>query len=1243
MPFDLDAYFSERDRQEAERARQKAAMGDRQQEDSGRALIDWDDAALFAPRAIEGFGRSFISIIPGIDITGDRLLGKSDTYIGGALETITQFGIGFVPGLGVAGAVGKVAGVARGAKALQASKTGRFFMAATQGTIAGAVADFTAFDGHEENLSSMLEAMPGLTNPVTRFLATDEEDPDAVGRIKNVIEGALTGGAVGSAFELVMQGLRGVKAIRKVRTADATPEVLKAAQTSAVDPGTADEALAGTLQARSRVDPTEVPPVEREGAQEAAEDIPRPSTQETAERLTGSPEAAREMLDAYDVSTASRPDPQGSPRDRRTPGGVGRDHYERLRDNLSKSLSKNLDKIVSEDGAAHFLRGVEDITREHLPKTLSNAETLSLVAADIAGLTNIPEAQVVQALSHSVRGAADEVREAMVRGLSASTIMGAMAHSNAANMDEWLVSGSMEAFGRVMLGTEGFIELRNAVFDLKGALGQALQAQAIPLAESEGSRLARLITESRLRSPEDAREIMEQMRAAFQDGTSKNDIAAFYELQNLTIGRKVYRATFELFYESILSAPRTLVIQPMTAIAVSIFRPLENMAGGLLRGGGFDDPVVKRAMFELTHAHTGFMDSLRAAKKAFKNNSPVFDPGVTLRDDKAANETVIRAGLLGGEQDSITNVALNWIGKVVGLPTRLIQSADEFSKQMRGRSVIQAQAMVDGIGQGLSPEQAFEAAQKRMKDTIVDGQLQTEALAKKKAADDARALGLTDRVAITKYIDEHYLDHFDPSFSPTVERALAEAREVTLQTPIEPVDAAWRERNPDAGVGAFHKIQTALDAVPGLRFIVPFYRIPLNIAKFVGQREPITNMLRYHLAKPFDAFGPGLEASRNRYVRDMMSGDPERVADATGRMATGVTLFTVGSGLAFSGQITGRGPTDPDLRKAMMDAGWLPYSFKTPNGYVQYLRMDPFATFFGLMADYADTVRLSGHDEDDALSAATMPMLTALANNFTQRSFLMGLGTFFDAASDPSRNMEDFVEQFAGSVIPNGLAHATELFGDDTLRETNGVLERIMARTPGFSEDAPARRNLLGEPIIKSSGFAADLGVDPVEKFLGMFNPIMYREVSSDVIRRELFSLQHGFEPPKTKILGIDLRQEVTSAGQPAHDRWAELHGQVRVGGKTLRQELSSLIRSKKYQALSGFPSVEGTSPRVGLINKVVQRFRDEAFDQMLLESPALAAEVGRREGRMKDIRAGAASTRRDGLSAIIGNFPTTF
>ena len=272
-----------------------------------------------------------------------------------------------------------------------------------------------------------------------------------------------------------------------------------------------------------------------------------------------------------------------------------------------------------------------------------------------------------------------------------------------------------------------------------------------------------------------------------------------------------------------------------------------------------------------------------------------------------------------------------------------------------------------------------------------------------------------------------------------------------------------------------------------------------------------------------------------------------------------------------------------------------------------------------------------------------MPMLTALANNFTQRSFLMGLGTFFDAASDPSRNMEDFVEQFAGSVIPNGLAHATELFGDDTLRETNGVLERIMARTPGFSEDAPARRNLLGEPIIKSSGFAADLGVDPVEKFLGMFNPIMYREVSSDVIRRELFSLQHGFEPPKTKILGIDLRQEVTSAGQPAHDRWAELHGQVRVGGKTLRQELSSLIRSKKYQALSGFPSVEGTSPRVGLINKVVQRFRDEAFDQMLLESPALAAEVGRREGRMKDIRAGAASTRRDGLSAIIGNFPTTF
>lgn len=1239
MPFDIDAYFADRQRVEDERARAAETVGAVPEEEKS-SLLDIDDALLFAPRAVEGYGRSVLSLIPGVDLTEDRFLGRSDTMIGSFFETATQFGIGFVPALGVAGKVAQLSKVQAAARGLQVSKTGRFFLASTKGSIAGAVADFTAFDGHEKNLSAMLESMPGLTNPVTQFLATDEEDPEIVGRIKNTIEGFGVGAALGGVFELVMQGLRGLKAIRKARTIDATPETLRAAETAAVDPATADQALGDTLQNRSRK--TDEDLLEAETVE-----VPERTSEELATELTGDPEAAQEFIEGYAESRLTREDAGGSARPRKTEGGVGRDEYELKRDRLTRE-SKNIGRIVREQGAAHALRTAEDLAEKELPKTITNAEMLAMASADLASYTGLPQDQVIQALSHSVRNAADQTRAGAVKGLAAAQVLGAQAREIASNIEAYL-GGSAEAYGKVLTGIEGFNDLRNAVFDLKGAQAQALQSNAIQLGvDTPGDRLARILADGAMGKPGQLDSLMEQMRAAYGDGNSIDDVASMLELQNMTLGRKVGKATFELFYNFILSAPRTFVIQPLSSTLVSIFRPLENMMGGAIQAGIkgnpiLQDPIVRRSLFELTHLHTGFMDSLRAAAKTFRTGAPQFDPGVGLRDDRAAQEAVIRAGLFGGEQDSITNAGLDWIGKVVRMPTRLIGTADEFSKQMRGRSVLRAQAMVDAMSKHGNADAAVEAAEETMSRLVKDGQLQNEAVARQLTVAQAKEAGLEDPIAIAKYVEDNYLDNFSQDHSGVMERALDEAREATLQTPLEPVDDAWRKRNPDAGLGTASNVQRALDAVPGLRFIVPFFRTPLNAAKFVGQREPVTNMLRYHLSKPFTSMGPGLEASRNRFVRDLVSEDPERVADATGRMATGLMLFTTGASLAASGQITGRGPTDPDIRKAMLDAGWQPYSIRTPNGYVQYLRMEPFSVFFGLMADYADGIRLAGNDEDEDFGALTMPMLTALANNFTQRSFLVGLGNFFDALSDPSRNMGGLVEQFAGSVVPNGLAHATELFGDEALRETNGVLERIMSRIPGYSETAPARRNLLGEPIVKSSGFAADLGVDPVEKFLGMFNPIMYREVSSDIIRRELFSLQHGFQPPKTKILGLDLRQEVTSTGQPAHDRWAELHGQVRVGGKTLRQELSSLIRSRKYKELSGFPSLEGPSPRVALINQVVSRFRDAAFDQMLREAPEVAAEIERREGRLKDIRAGATATRRDGLSAVIGNFPTTF
>lgn len=86
-----------------------------------------------------------------------------------------------------------------------------------RGAAQGALADFAAFDPHEERLSNFVESVPGLSNPVTEYLAASDDDTEIEGRIKNVIEGA----GLGVATEGILKAL---KATRKVRSAKKTLE-----------------------------------------------------------------------------------------------------------------------------------------------------------------------------------------------------------------------------------------------------------------------------------------------------------------------------------------------------------------------------------------------------------------------------------------------------------------------------------------------------------------------------------------------------------------------------------------------------------------------------------------------------------------------------------------------------------------------------------------------------------------------------------------------------------------------------------------------------------------------------------------------------------------------------------------------------------------------------------------------------------------------------------------------------------
>ncbi len=118
-----------------------------------------------------------------------------DTFGGGLAKGLTQFLVGFVGP----------------SKFIKAAGVGSTII---RGALAGGVADFFAFGAHEERLSNLVNTFPALRNPVTEYLASDEDDSELEGRLKNFVEGGLLGIGAEGAIKLSGMFIKSMKTMK---------------------------------------------------------------------------------------------------------------------------------------------------------------------------------------------------------------------------------------------------------------------------------------------------------------------------------------------------------------------------------------------------------------------------------------------------------------------------------------------------------------------------------------------------------------------------------------------------------------------------------------------------------------------------------------------------------------------------------------------------------------------------------------------------------------------------------------------------------------------------------------------------------------------------------------------------------------------------------------------------------------------------------------------------------------------
>jgi hypothetical protein len=440
---------------------------------------------------------------------------------------------------------------------------------------------------------------------------------------------------------------------------------------------------------------------------------------------------------------------------------------------------------------------------------------------------------------------------------------------------------------------------------------------------------------------------------------------------------------------------------------------------------------------------------------------------------------------------------------------------------------------------------------------------------------DGIAAGLEGQ-ALKDHVKSTLLNSFDDAGRAVDLRALEEANIATFQQDLLP--------------GSIGKtIQTSVANHEFLRYVVPFVKTPTNVLRLGWKMTP------------------GLNMAQAEY-RQMIRGDmgPEKQAQAIGQMAMGSLFMGTAATLAVQGHITGGGPTDPKLRQALQATGWQPYSFVIPREdgtktYVNFGRYDPVAMPMGIIADIIDIASRDqdgdGYGEQAWNAAAGLGI--ALAKQITSKTYLTSLHDTLDAIMDPDRNMQ----KVAGSTAANFVPFASALrFGnpDPLLRETRGVVDKIMATVPGLSEKLPPKRDVFGDPLTVHKGLWVD--GEPTA-------------VDAEVRRMIDESGMAPLGPPNPNYKGTDLRDVSMSDGRNAFDRYQELAGHP-ARGPSLKETVAKVMKTEAYRkAPDGDPETKGT--RAAMLTGTVAKYREAAM-KALKADPAVRAAITKRDMEAK-------------------------
>ncbi|WP_156648385.1 hypothetical protein [Methylobacterium sp. Leaf108] len=1091
----------------------------------------------------------------------DKELGESsiaNSFVSG----LSQFATGMLGAGKIVGAAKLVPGVGGAVGALEATKAGATVLSSGKAAAVGAV----AFDPNGPRLSDLVQKFPALQNPVTEFLASAPGDSAALGRAKNALESIGVDAAVGAVFAASMAGFKALRSGDQAAVAASQAELAHAVAFK-------DAKLAaskGDLEAveRLRADqPEAVALVEAETLAKVQPEVPPAAP---GADITVKPDGTAEMQLPEMAVRGADEMPAGSTTEPTFPARpemlkVSDEQVSRL---IAHSIA-DTEQLLSPGGWEGALeRGYRFGDGGRIPW-----QKFALEADQMPGTS--PLDQVIRRVSDEFATEIAAAKGGYAQGVRSDAMQDRMVRQRVAlyGDDPEALMGAIELAGR----------------DADGLVANVAAADLITLrAATDAKNLADRIKLGMLEEfGGDLSAAMKALRAHYQvAATARAHGSAIVANAARTLRRQ--RADFAYSLEDVAAMGRLSDTKMLALIDGAGRDP--RVADRLLRRG-FWSRVQDDASFLYVN---NLLWGLRTHFVNFATNAYMLGGrplermiGGAIQGDRVrvAENAKQYAYMAASVHEAWRDAVRTWTtGDSILSPqaselsaasaSRSVNWVAEDFKQWDSTANVLSNAYTGFMKAAGLPTRALGTVDELVKQTVYRSKVMSAAHA------EGIVAGL-EGPALTEHVTKTLHAAFDDAGRAVDVKALEEASIATFQQDLLP-----------GTLGSL--VQTGTNTIPAMRFIIPFVRTPTNVLRLGWKMTPGLNML---------------QGEYRAMIRGEMGA--EKQAQAIGQFAMGSLFMGTAAMLTHAGRITGGGPLDPQLRKDLMATGWQPYSFVVPGTdgvptYVNFGRFDPVAMPLGIMADVVDILERDqdGDGAGERAAQALGGVFLSLVKQLGQKTYLTSLNETLQAITSPERGMAKTAGGMAANFVPfaSGLRFVNP---DPHMRETRGIVDKIMATVPGLSETLPAKRDLFGDPLTVHKGLWVHGAGGLVDA----------------EVRRMIDEAGVGpFGPPSPRQREVDLREVTMKDGRNAYDAFQHLAGHP-PRGPSMKETLAKIMATKAYQkAPDGEPKTKGT--KAAMLTGTVSKYREAAWRQMMAD-PKVREAVSRQNMKARGAVAG--------------------